>query len=152
MIMIKKISVALLAILFLSGCSSSRKVSISSSEAESSLVADFEKNVGDRVLFALDKSDLSGNSKAQLEKQANWLKSHPSVKATIEGHCDERGTREYNLALGERRAESVKRFLSTKGVEAERLDTISYGKEKPAVIGNNEDAWKQNRRAVTAIK
>lgn len=152
MTMIKKISVALLALLFLSGCSSSRKASISSSEAGSSLVADFEKNIGDRVFFGLDKSDLSNNAKSQLEKQANWLKSHPSVKATIEGHCDERGTREYNLALGERRAESVRKFLVNHGIETDRLDTISYGKEKPAVIGTNEESWKQNRRAVTVIK
>ena len=149
--MFKKITIALLAIFVLSGCSSSKKSSMSGS-SDSSLMADFEKNVGDRVFFAYNKSDLTATAKSQLQKQATWLDSHKSVKATVEGHCDERGTREYNLALGERRAEAVRKFLQNSGVEASRLDTISYGKERPAVIGNDEKAWSQNRRSVTSVR
>ncbi len=149
--MFKKITIALLAIFVLSGCSSSKKGSMSGG-SDSSLMADFEKNVGDRVFFAYNKSDLTATAKSQLQKQATWLDSHKSVKATVEGHCDERGTREYNLALGERRAEAVRKFLQNSGVEASRLDTISYGKERPAVIGNDEKAWSQNRRSVTSVR
>ena len=149
--MFKKITIALLAIFALSGCSSSNKGSMSGG-SDSSLIADFEKNVGDRIFFAYNKSDLSATAKSQLQKQATWLDSHKSVKATVEGHCDERGTREYNLALGERRAEAVRKFLQNSGVDASRLDTISYGKERPAVIGNDEKAWSQNRRAVTSVR
>lgn len=150
----QKLTVAFLAIFILSGCSS-KKLNTSgsmASESESSLQADFEKNVGDRVFFAFDKSDLSRCAKVALEKQVAWLVTHPHVKATIEGHCDERGTREYNLALGERRANSVKHFLKHKGVDANRVETISYGKERPAVIGNDEKTHSQNRRAVTLVK
>ncbi|CAG2170341.1 unnamed protein product [Oppiella nova] len=116
---------------------------------ECSLAADFERNVGDRVFFGYNKYDLSHDSKTLLCKQAAWLKAHPHVRATIEGHCDKRGTREYNLALGSRRANAVYEFLIHQGISANRLDTISYGKERPAVEGDNEMAYKQNRRAVT---
>lgn len=151
--MIKRVSTALAILLMLSGCSSTKKSNIGSIlQNESSLTSDFEKNTGDRVFFAFDKSNLSQESKVVLDKQVDWLKNHSGVKAVIEGHCDERGTREYNLALGEKRADSVKKFLVSKGIESSRLDTISYGKEKPAVIGNSEEFWKQNRRAVTATK
>lgn len=149
--MFKKITIAFLALLALSACSSGHNKAGMTS-AENSLIADFERNVGDRVFFDYDSSSLSSNSKEQLQKQVAWLKAHPSVKATVEGHCDERGTREYNLALGERRAAAVQSFLKHYGVDASRLDTISYGKERPAVVGDNEEAWKQNRRAVTSIK
>lgn len=149
--MIKNLSATVISLLLLAGCSTKSTI-VTPSIAPTSLVVDFENSAGDRVLFALDKSDLSEEAKLQLHKQVSWLQSHPSVKATIEGHCDERGTREYNLALGEKRADAVKRFLLHKGVESERLDTISYGKEKPAAIGNNEDAWHQNRRSVTIVK
>jgi len=150
----QKLTVAFLAIFILSGCSSKKLNTGGSmaSESESSLQADFEKNVGDRVLFAFDKSDLSRCSKVALEKQVAWLVNHPNVKATIEGHCDEEGTREYNLALGERRANSVKHFLKHKGLDANRIETISYGKERPAVIGNDAKSHAQNRRAVTLVK
>jgi len=147
----RNIVVTLLALLVLAGCSSSKRGSFSSG-AESSLTHEFEKVVGDRVFFALDSSDLSGEARAQLQKQVEWLASHPSIKVTVEGHCDERGTREYNLALGERRASAVMKFMQKGGLEASRVDTISYGKERPAVIGNDESAWGQNRRAVTVLK
>jgi peptidoglycan-associated lipoprotein len=149
----QKLAIGFLAIFILSGCSS-KKLNTGSmgSEVESSLQADFEKNVGDRVFFAFDKSDLSRCAKVQLEKQVAWLVSHPTTKATIEGHCDELGTRDYNIALGNRRADAVKHFLKHKGIDANRLETISYGKERPAVIGNDEKSRAQNRRGVTIVR
>jgi len=150
---IQKLSIAFLAIFILSGCSSKKAHTCSmGSGAESSLAADFEKNAGDRIFFAFDKSDISHESKGELQKQVSWLMAHPSTKATIEGHCDERGTREYNLALGERRANSVRHFFKKHGIACDRIDTISYGKERPAVIGNDPKTLAQNRRAVTVVK
>lgn len=147
--MMRKLLVALCALGMLSGCSSTKTGA--SSSVESSLIADFEKNVGDRVFFALDKSDLCAESRARLEKQSEWLNAHSQLKARIAGHCDQRGTREYNLALGGRRANAVKHFLVHHGVDANRLETISYGKERPAVMRNDEEAYAKNRRAVTEI-
>ena len=112
---------------------------------------DFKVNVGDRIFFDFDRFDLSAEARAQLEKQAAWLKTYPNITVTIEGNCDERGTREYNLALGERRAVSAKNYLVALGVDPNRIQTISYGKERPAVPGSDEAAWAQNRRDVTAI-
>jgi peptidoglycan-associated lipoprotein len=112
---------------------------------------DFQQNVGDRVFFATDKSDLSAEARATLQKQAVWLRRYPNVTVTIEGHCDERGTREYNLALGERRANAVREYLRNLGVDTARMKTISYGKERPVALGSNEAAWAQNRRAVTVV-
>jgi peptidoglycan-associated lipoprotein len=112
---------------------------------------DFVQNVGDRVFFDFDKSDIKPEGRQVLQRQADWLKKYPNVTVTVEGHCDERGTREYNLALGERRATAVKKMLLALGVPANRVSTISYGKERPAVVGSNEAAWAQNRRGVTVI-
>lgn len=112
---------------------------------------DFVVNVGDRVFFGFDRFDLTPEATATLDRQAAWLKQYKAVTVTVEGHADERGTREYNLALGERRANAVKNYLVALGVDAARVQTISYGKEKPAVLGSNEAAWAQNRRGVTVI-
>jgi peptidoglycan-associated lipoprotein len=112
---------------------------------------DLVVNVGDRVFFAYDQQDISAEGKATLDRQAAWLKQYPNVNITIEGHADERGTREYNLALGERRASSVKSYLLSQGVDASRLNTISYGKERPAVTEASPSGWAQNRRAVTVV-
>ena len=112
---------------------------------------DLVQNVGDRVFFGFDKYDLSPEAQATLERQAAWLRQYPSATVSVEGHCDERGTREYNLALGERRANSVKNYLVALGVDQNRINTISYGKERPAVSGSTEEAWSQNRRAVTVV-
>jgi peptidoglycan-associated lipoprotein len=112
---------------------------------------DLVANVGDRVWFAYDKSVVTPEGRQVLEKQADWLKKYPNVTVTVEGHCDERGTREYNLALGERRATAVKNVLVALGIPANRVSTISYGKERPAVVGSNEAAWAQNRRGVTVV-
>lgn len=112
---------------------------------------DFIINAGDRVYFDFDKSSLKPEARATLEKQASWLKQYGSVTATVEGHCDERGTREYNLGLGDKRATAAKDYLAGLGVAAGRVKTISYGKERPVALGHNEAAWSQNRRAVTVI-
>ena len=109
-------------------------------------------NAEDRVFFAFDSSALSDNAKEALDTQVKWLKKHDNVDVVVQGYCDERGTREYNLALGERRANAVKNYLVSQGVAADRVSTISYGKERPAVSGSNEAAWAQNRRAVTVVK
>ena len=108
-------------------------------------------NVGDRVFFDTDKSDLTADSREVLEKVAVWMNSYPVATVTIEGHADERGTREYNLALGERRANSVSDYLAALGVNPNRLQTVSFGKEQPAVLGSNEEAWAQNRRGVFKV-
>jgi peptidoglycan-associated lipoprotein len=108
-------------------------------------------NVGDRVFFAFDRSDLNADSRATLEKLASWMTTYQNVTITLEGHCDERGTREYNLALGERRADAARDYLVALGVDGGRLSTISYGKERPAVLGSNEEAWAQNRRDVFVV-
>lgn len=105
----------------------------------------------DTVLFAYDSYELDAEAKAILSRHAQWLKQNPAVRVTLEGHADERGTREYNLALGDRRANSAKNFLATQGIDLGRLSTISYGKERPAVDGSDEAAWAQNRRAVTVV-
>ncbi|GAA4251859.1 MULTISPECIES: peptidoglycan-associated lipoprotein Pal [Azospirillum] len=112
---------------------------------------DLVVNVGDRVFFGLDRYDLAPEARATLDRQASWLKQYPNVTVTVEGHADERGTREYNLALGERRANSVKNYLVAGGINASRVKVISYGKEKPAVLGSNEASWAQNRRGVTVV-
>ena len=108
-------------------------------------------NVGDRVFFALDSSVVDSEGQGTLERQAAWLKANPNVNITLEGHADERGTREYNLALGERRANSVANYLVALGVDKARLSTISYGKERPLCTESDESCWSQNRRGVSAI-
>lgn len=105
----------------------------------------------DRVFFDTDVYALSGEARAILDSQADYLRNYPAVAVTIEGHADERGTREYNLALGERRANSVRNYLESRGISAGRMTTISWGKERPAVEGSHEGAWSQNRRAVTVL-
>jgi peptidoglycan-associated lipoprotein len=115
-------------------------------------VEEFTQSVGDRVFFGFDRYDLTAEAQAQLQKQATWLKTYPQYRFVIEGHCDERGTREYNLALGERRATAVKNYLVALGIDVGRMQTISYGKERPAVLGSDEAAWAQNRRAVIVLQ
>ena len=107
--------------------------------------------VGDRVLFGYDSSDLDDDDRAILNSQSKFLNQNPSLKVTIQGHCDERGTREYNLALGEKRASSVKDYLISLGINSERISVVSYGKERPQVLGSNKAAWSMNRRSVTTI-
>lgn len=113
---------------------------------------DFKRSVtSDTVNFGLDMYDIDGTARGILDTQADWLQRHPTVRITIEGHCDERGTREYNLALGDRRANSAKNYLVSRGIAASRITTISYGKERPAALGSDEESYAQNRRAVTVV-
>jgi peptidoglycan-associated lipoprotein len=105
----------------------------------------------DTIYFDTDKFSVDAEGQAALAQQAAYLRQYPNVRATVEGHCDERGTREYNLALGERRANAAKNYLVSLGVPAERITTVSYGKERPVALGSDESAWARNRRAVTIV-
>ncbi len=139
--------------------SSSSDVSSSGSEDTASESASIEPgsqedlivNVGDRVFFNYDSSELDSDAQELLQDQVAWLKQYSDVSVIVEGHCDERGTREYNLALGEKRAQSVKNYIISLGISSDRVSTISYGKERPAVVGSNDGAWAQNRRSVTIV-
>ncbi len=113
---------------------------------------DFIVNVGDRVFFAVDQSDLSAEARATLDRQAQWLNRYSRYGILIEGNADERGTREYNLALGARRAQATRDYLVARGVSPQRLRTISYGKERPVAVCDDESCWSQNRRAVTVLQ
>ncbi len=113
---------------------------------------DLATNVGDRVFFAYDSSDLAPEATATLARQAEWLNRYPNLQITVEGHSDERGTREYNIALGDRRANSVRNYLVSMGISSSRVSTTSYGKERPAVVGSDAASWAQNRRGVTTVQ
>jgi len=146
----------LLLILFtLSSCTTKKPIVISEHNAvikdKSILRSEFEKNVGNKVYFAFDSAILSPEAKDRLKKQAEWLLAHSNVIATIEGHCDERGSKNYNLALGLRRAEAAERFLIAQGVDKSRLTIVTYGKDRPEVEGHNKNARRLNRRAVAMI-
>ena len=112
---------------------------------------DFVVNVGDRVFFETDSTDLTSTATATLDKQASWLQRYPRYTFTVEGHADERGTREYNYSLGARRAQTVRDYLASRGIQASRMRTISYGKERPVAVCNDISCWSQNRRAVTVL-
>ncbi len=113
---------------------------------------DLVANVGDRVFFATDSTNLSNDARATLDRQAGWLGRFPSVSIQIAGNADERGTTEYNLALGQRRANAARDYLVARGVSSARVSTISYGKERPVALGSNEQAWAQNRNAITSVR
>ena len=111
---------------------------------------DFVASVSsDRIFFGLDQYDIDAEDQATLQTQAAWLQQNPAVRVTVEGHADERGTRDYNIALGERRANAAKNYLASLGIDPSRITTVSYGKERPAALGSDEASWAQNRRAVT---
>jgi peptidoglycan-associated lipoprotein len=112
---------------------------------------DFVVNVGDRVFFESDQTDLTPQGRATLDKQAQWLAQYNRYSFTVEGHADERGTREYNIALGAKRAQSVREYLIARGIDASRMRTISYGKERPVAVCDDISCWAQNRRAVTVL-
>lgn len=124
---------------------------ISSSRFGPGSQGDLAQTAGDRVFFEYDKADISPEGQQILQRQAQWLRRYGSVTVTIEGHTDERGTREYNLALGERRAQAVKNVLTALGIPAGRIQTISYGKERPIIVGSNEEGYAQNRVSVTSV-
>ncbi len=134
-----------------SGSDASSESSSDAASIEPGSQEDLIVNVGDRVFFGYDSSELDADAQELLQDQVAWLKQYSDVSVIIEGHCDERGTREYNLALGEKRAQSVKNYIISLGISSDRVSTISYGKERPAVVGSNDGAWAQNRRSVTTV-
>ena len=143
---------AIAALIFMSACSNNEATAPTSTNVTPGSIADFKQNVGDRVYFDTDQSVVREDGRQTLNKQAEWLKKYTNYPITIEGKCDERGTREYNLALGERRANAVKQYLVAQGVPAQRVNTISYGKERPEVVGSDEGAWARNRVGITALQ
>ena len=144
------LAAALLAGLVLSACASKPNDPLASAAVPGSQ-QDFVVNVGDRVFFETDSTELTVQSRATLDKQAQWLQQYANYTFTIEGHADERGTREYNIALGARRAQSVRSYLASRGIDPNRMRTISYGKERPVAVCNDISCWSQNRRAVTVL-
>ena len=150
--MIKAIA-AVAALMLMAACSSSStEPPPASTTVTPGSIADFRQNVGDRVYFDTDMSNIREDGRATLAKQADWLKKYTNYPILIEGKCDERGTREYNLALGERRANAVRQYLVAQGVPADRIKTISYGKERPEVVGSDEGAWARNRVGITNLQ
>jgi peptidoglycan-associated lipoprotein len=150
-----KFAVMIVAGLSLAACASQNQLTdanagLAGSAAPGS-AQDFVVNVGDRVFFESDSSELSPQSIAILDKQADWLQRYNRYAFTVEGHADERGTREYNIALGARRAQAVRDYLTSRGVQGNRMRTISYGKERPVAVCNDISCWSQNRRAVTVL-
>ncbi len=149
---------AIAALMLIAGCSSNTSSSSSTEPPSASTsvspgsIGDFRQNVGDRVYFDTDMSSIREDGRTTLAKQAEWLKRYTNYPITIEGKCDERGTREYNLALGERRANAARQYLVAQGVPAQRIKTISYGKERPEAVGSDEGAWARNRVAITALE
>lgn len=166
--------IALAAVLAVSACSSgpavdSRHVSgsgtgvggqgttpqqsrvLTEAERLEELQNELQATIGDRVFFSTDEYTLNAQSRGIIDRQVAFLRSHPEVQLSIQGHADERGTREYNLALGDRRANSVKQYMMTQGIAPNRLVTVSFGKERPEAVGTNESSWAQNRRAVSII-
>jgi peptidoglycan-associated lipoprotein len=149
-----KLALALTAVLGMAACSKNADengLGAGAGVATPGSQQDFIVNVGDRVFFETDSTELTSTGQGTLDKQASWLQQYPRYSITIEGHADERGTREYNFALGARRAESTKNYLIAKGIPASRLRTISYGKERPVAVCNDISCWSQNRRAVTVL-
>ena len=153
-----KIAVALCCVLALTACSKKNTPNLEASNAglgagasSPGSEADFATNVGDRISFVVDQADLTPEAEEILSKQAAWLQKYPGVSIQMEGHSDERGTREYNIALSARRATAAREFLIAQGVEANRISSIAYGKERPAALCDAEQCWTQNRRAVTVI-
>lgn len=113
---------------------------------------DLATNVGDRVFFAFDKSNLTSEDQATLDRQSGWLQKYPQVQVQVAGNTDDRGTEEYNLALGQRRANTARDYLAARGVNPSRISTISFGKDRPTALGDNEEAWAQNRNAITSVR
>jgi peptidoglycan-associated lipoprotein len=144
---------ALAAMLVMAACSSQQEAAApATTTVTPGSIADFRQNVGDRVFFDTDQSGIREDGRQTLNRQAEWLKKYTNYQITVEGHCDERGTREYNFALGERRANAAKQYLVAQGIPAARIRTVSLGKENPDPPGSDEGAWARNRRAVTVLQ
>jgi peptidoglycan-associated lipoprotein len=147
-----KLALALVAGLALAACASNpNTAAVGSGSAPPGSQQDFVVNVGDRVFFETDSTELTAQSRATLDKQVQWLQMYNRYSFTVEGHADERGTREYNIALGARRAQAVRDYLASRGIDANRMRTISYGKERPVAVCDDISCWSQNRRAVTVL-
>ena len=148
-----KFALALVSVMFIAACANKpadQQAGVGG-QATPGSQQDFVVNVGDRVFFESDQTDLTSTARATLDKQAQWLQQYNRYSFTIEGHADERGTREYNIALGARRAQTVREYLVSRGIPANRMRTISYGKERPVAVCNDISCWSQNRRAVTVL-
>ena len=145
-----KFAAVIAAGLMIAGCAK-QQVDQSGASAAPGSQQDFVVNVGDRVFFETDSSELTEQARATLDKQAQWLSNYNRYSFTVEGHADERGTREYNIALGAKRAQNVREYLASRGIEASRMRTISYGKERPVAVCDDISCWSQNRRAVTVL-
>ena len=142
----------LIAALAVSACANKPGDSMASAGAATpGSEQDFVVNVGDRVFFESDSSELTVTSRTTLDKQAQWLQQYQTYAFTVEGHADERGTREYNIALGARRAQAVRDYLASRGIPPSRMRTVSYGKERPVAVCNDISCWSQNRRSVTVL-
>jgi peptidoglycan-associated lipoprotein len=146
-----RLAVALALALAAAACANTANTTAAIGSATPGSQQDFVVNVGDRVFFESDSTELTAQSVATLEKQAQWLQSYGQYSFTVEGHADERGTREYNIALGAKRAQTVRDYLASRGVSPQRIRTISYGKERPVAVCNDISCWSQNRRAVTVL-
>jgi peptidoglycan-associated lipoprotein len=149
-----RLGILLVAGLAVSGCAKNALDQATAANASAAVPGsqqDFVVNVGDRVFFETDSTELTPQAVATLEKQAQWLRTYPQYVFLIEGHADERGTREYNIALGARRAQTVRDYLASRGIGPQRMHTISYGKERPVAVCNDISCWSQNRRAVTVL-
>ena len=147
-----KFAAVILGMLAVAGCAKQADQSGAlASAATPGSQQDFVVNVGDRVFFETDSSELTDQARGTLDKQAQWLNNYNRYAFTVEGHADERGTRKYNIALGARRAETVRQYLVSRGVSAQRMRTISYGKERPVAVCDDISCWSQNRRAVTVL-
>jgi peptidoglycan-associated lipoprotein len=154
-----RILAALAAVALLAACSNNSETGASTGSGASTSATgapgsedDLVANVGDRIYYATNASTLSGDARGTLDRQAGWLAKYPQVAVQVAGNCDERGTEEYNLALGQRRANAARDYLVAKGVSSARIATISYGKDKPAALGSDEEAWQKNRNAITSVR
>ena len=148
-----KAFVAIAAMIVMAACSSQQEAAgPATTTVTPGSIADFRQNVGDRVFFDTDQSTIREDGRQTLARQAEWLKKYTNYQITVEGHCDERGTREYNFALGERRANAARQYLIAQGIPAARITTVSFGKENPDPPGSDEAAWARNRRAVTVLQ
>ncbi len=149
-----KLAAVVIAALAIASCAKQQQVDPNAMAAGAAVPGsqqDFVVNVGDRVFFETDSSELTPQARETLDKQAQWLNNYSRYAFTIEGHADERGTREYNIALGARRAQTVREYLVSRGVSVQRMHTISYGKERPVAVCDDISCWSQNRRAVTVL-
>lgn len=146
-----KLAIVLLLAFGVAACSKTNKTANLTGNAKPGSVEDFSINVGNRVLYTVNSSVLTQQGRSILDRQAQWLKLYDKYQVTIEGHADERGTREFNLALGARRATATRNYLISQGIPATRMGTISFGKERPEAVCNADSCWSQNRRTITAI-